>query len=117
MQESKLEPEQIARVCHEVNRGYCQALGDDSQEPWDAAPQWQRERAESGVQMHLANPDAGPEATHEHWLAEKRSAGWTFGLKKDEHAKTHPCCCAFEGLPVAQQAKGYIFRAVVHAFK
>lgn len=29
---------QIAQVCHEVNRAYCQALGDDSQPAWDDAP-------------------------------------------------------------------------------
>jgi hypothetical protein len=26
-----MTPTQIARVCHEVNRAYCQSLGDDSQ--------------------------------------------------------------------------------------
>lgn len=45
--------EQIARVCHEVNRAYCQALGDDSQPAWEDAPQWQRDSALLGVQLLL----------------------------------------------------------------
>mgnify|MGYP001560010111 CR=1 FL=1 len=34
--------EDIARVCHEVNRSYCLARGDDSQMPWDKAPTGRR---------------------------------------------------------------------------
>lgn len=40
-----LSIEEIAKVCHEANRGYCKALGDDSQLPWDEAPQWAKTSA------------------------------------------------------------------------
>jgi hypothetical protein len=43
--------EQIARVAHEVNRSYCEALGDTSQPEWESAPQWQRESAMAGVKF------------------------------------------------------------------
>lgn len=104
-----------ARVAHEVNRAYCQALGDDSQPAWEDAPDWQKESAAMGVAFHLANPDAGPEASHNSWSAQKLNDGWRWGEEKDPSRKTHPCLVAFEALPVAQQAKDYIFRAVVHA--
>ena len=29
--------QEIARVCHEVNRAYCQAIGDNSQPTWEDA--------------------------------------------------------------------------------
>ena len=48
----KPPPEQIqeaARLAHEVNRGYCQFLGDDSQLPYDQAPEWQKLSALNGV--------------------------------------------------------------------
>ena len=32
---NKLTLNDIARVCHEVNRAYCQALGDNSQVEWN----------------------------------------------------------------------------------
>lgn len=104
----------IARTCHEANRAYCQALGDDSQKSWDEAPEWQRESARNGVLFHL-NGDHGPEASHESWLAEKRAQGWKYGPVKDPEAKEHPCFVPYSELPPEQKAKDYIFRAIVHA--
>lgn len=106
---------EIARVCHEVNRAYCQALGDDSQPTWEHAPDWQITAAIEGVRMHLEHPEAGPQASHESWLRQKRAEGWEYGALKDPAIKQHPCMVAFDELPREQQAKDYIFRAVVHA--
>lgn len=110
-----MKVEEIARVAHEVNRALCQAFGDDSQSPWEDAPDWQRESAVEGVKMHQADPTLGPSASHDGWMAHKLADGWTYGEVKDAEAKTHPCLVAFEDLPADQQAKDYVFRAVVHA--
>jgi hypothetical protein len=107
----------IARVAHEVNRAYCHAIGDHSQKPWGEAPGWQRDSAVVGVEFHLEHPEAGPEASHESWMAEKEAAGWTYGPEKDEAKREHPCMVDFAALPVEQQAKDHIFRAVVHALQ
>lgn len=107
----------IAKVCHEVNRAYCQALGDDSQPSWDSAPEWQQSSALNGVQMHLDNPNATPENSHESWLAQKAAEGWKWGPIKDAEAKEHPCFCLYAELPAEQRAKDYLFRAVVHAMR
>lgn len=108
------KPEFIARVAHEVNRAYCAATGDDSQPSWEDAPGWQRDSAIKGVEFHLANPDATPENSHESWLSEKIAAGWVHGEVKDAEAKTHPCIKPYADLPVAQRAKDFLFRSVVH---
>jgi len=108
---------QIARVCHEVNRAYCQALGDNSQPTWEDAPQWQRDSALLGVQLHLTNPDASAAASHESWMAQKIAEGWVWGPNKNPELKQHHCIVPFELLPVAQQAKDFIFRGVVHALR
>ena len=105
----------IARVAHEVNRAYCQAMGDESQTEWEEAPNWQRISAMQGVEMHLANPNATPEDSHKSWLAGKEKEGWVYGPVKDPNAKTHPCMVPYEQLPIEQRAKDYIFRGVVHA--
>ena len=107
----------IARACHEANRAYCQALGDMSQPAWDDAPEWQRSSALMGVRLHLNNPDAGPQASHESWMAQKVAEGWVYGPTKDPEAKTHHCIVPFDQLPREQQAKDFIFRAVVHALR
>lgn len=30
--------EDVAQVCHEVNKAYCESIGDNSQPEWDTAP-------------------------------------------------------------------------------
>lgn len=106
----------IARVCHEVNRAYCQALGDDTQPTWEGAPEWQRASARMGVDLHLAG-DFGPEASHLSWMQQKLDEGWRWGPTKNPDAKEHPCMVPFAELPREQQAKDFIFRAVVHALR
>ena len=106
----------IARVCHEVNRAYCEALGDHSQVPWEDAPEWQRESARMGVDLHLSG-DFGPEVSHISWMSNKASEGWIYGPVKDPEKKKHPCMVPFGELPREQQAKDYIFRAIVHALR
>lgn len=106
----------IAKACHEANRGYCAALGDTSQLPWNEAPEWQRVSAIKGVEFHLSG-EHGPEASHESWYAEKEADGWVYGPVKDAEKKEHPCMVAYSQLPKEQQAKDYIFRSIVHSFK
>ena len=108
--------EKIARVAHEVNKAYCEALGDFSWASWENASEWQREFARMGVDLHMSG-NFGPEASHISWMKQKVEDGWVYGEIKDPEAKTHPCIVQFDQLPVEQQAKDYIFRAVVHALK
>lgn len=105
--------EQIAQVCHEVNRAYCRSLGDDSQPFWDVAPEWQRTSAINGVNFIIDNPDAGPDASHKSWYDEKFKDGWTYGEIKNPETKEHPCMVPFKELPQWQQAKDYLFRQTV----
>lgn len=107
----------IALVAHEVKRAYCASLGDESQKPWADADDWQKQSALKGVEMHLANPDATPEQSHEAWLVDKVAQGWTYGDVKDVEAKKHPCILPYAELPQEQRSKDFLFRAVVHTLK
>jgi hypothetical protein len=104
-----------ARVCHEVNRIWCQINHDFSQPYWIDAPAWQQESAIMGVMFHMENPDAGADASHNSWWEQKRADGWVWGEVKDPEAKTHPCMVPFEDLPKDQQLKDHLFRSVVHS--
>ena len=108
--------EQIARMCHEVNRAYCHAIGDDSQPSWEDAPSWQQVSAIAGVQFTLEHPSAPPSASHESWLAQKAEDGWKYGPVKNPDTKEHPCFVPYDELPQEQRAKDYLFQAVARSF-
>lgn len=107
--------EDIARVAHEANRACCRAFGDLSQQPFEDAPEWQRQSAIKGVHFIRENPDAGPSATHDSWLEEKARDGWKYGPVKDAEKREHPCFVAYDALPPEQKVKDYVFGAVVRA--
>jgi hypothetical protein len=107
----------IATVCHEANRAWCIAGGDASQKLWDDAEQWQRDSAIAGVTYAVNNPDAPDSAQHDAWMADKIRDGWKYGETKDAAAKIHPCIVPFDQLPLFQQRKDAVFRAIVGALR
>lgn len=108
--------EDVARICHETNRVYCQIIGDNSQPLWFDAPEWQRNSAINGVQFKIDKPDSSPEESHENWLKQKRDEGWSYGEVKDPEKKTHPCFLPYDELPVEQRLKDGLFQSIVVAF-
>lgn len=107
----------IAQVAHELNKAYCESIGDTSQPSWDEAPDWQKESAIKGVEFHMANPEASPSASHDSWLQQKEADGWKYGEVKDAEKKEHPCYVPYEQLPTEQKAKDFIFRQTIHSLK
>lgn len=107
--------EQIARMTHEMNRRWCQLIGDDSQVAWEDAPQWQKDSAIAGVRAVLSGEANTPEEQHQCWLDLKNEEGWVYGPVKDPEKKTHPCMVPYAELPAYQRVKDSIFRAVVLA--
>lgn len=112
--------EQMAGIAHEANRAYCESIGDLSQPPWGDAPEWQRQSAINGVKFHAFQHAKGevpsPSASHDSWLAEKRTNGWKYGPVKNPTLKEHPCFVPYNELPIEQQVKDYLFSAVVNVF-
>ena len=109
--------ENIAKMCHQANKTWCELNNDSSQKDWNEAEQWQRDSAVKGVEFKLANPNAGKDAQHNAWMADKVNDGWVFGEVKDAENKTHPCIVPFEQLPEFQQKKDALFCAIVDALK
>jgi hypothetical protein len=111
-----MDVEQVARVCHDTNKAYCETIGDHSQKSWEEAAEWQRQSAIKGVEFALANPDAPASAQHDAWLADKERDGWKLGPVKDEARKEHPCMVPYDQLPIEQRLKDHLFKAIVRAF-
>lgn len=40
-----MKVQEVARVVHELNKAYCESIGDNSQPDWDNAPEWQKSSA------------------------------------------------------------------------
>jgi len=103
----------IARVCHEVNRAYCESLGDTSQVAWDEAPDWQKTSLMNGVVAKIQNPDMTPEESHQSWYDEKEQAGWRYGVMKNAETKEHPCMVQYDHMPTDLRSKDHLFGAIV----
>lgn len=108
-----MNPEHIARVIYEANRAYCATLGDNSQPEWRDASEPQRDTLLKGIEFVLANPNASASAQHDSWWQVKRDAGWTYGPVNDASKQEHPCCVPYDELPLEQQRKDDLFRAIV----
>lgn len=115
MSKTQVEIEQVAKVCHETNRAYCETIGDFTQNPWEVALDWQKESAIRGVQFRINNPDATPESQHEAWMNDKLADGWVYGPEKNAEKKTHHCLVPYSELPENQRKKDALFVGVCNA--
>ena len=108
---------EIAKICHEANKAYCEAHGDYSLPHWGGAPEWQRASAEAGVAFLRANKNATPRDAHAFWVACKQKDGWAYGPKKDVEKKEHPCMVDYDDLPAEQKMKDSIFLSLVRTLE
>lgn len=106
----------IAKICHQTNKAYCEMVGDTSQVEWEEAPLEIRKSAINGVIFHLDH-ETTPEDSHKNWMLQKEKDGWVYGIEKDIEKKTHPCMVEYDKLPSEQRRKDYLFKAIVDTFK
>jgi hypothetical protein len=107
----------IAEICHQANKAWCEINDDYSQKDWIDATIGQQQSAITGVLFRMDNPNAGKDAQHNAWMQDKINDGWVYGEIKDAVAKTHPCIVPFEQLPEFQQKKDALFCAIVDSLK
>lgn len=113
MKKTTLSVLAIAQIAHEVNKAYCEAIGDYSQPEWADAPDWQKNSALNGVRFDIGFPDITPEDSHNSWLEQKVADGWEYGEVKDADMKTHPCIVPYAELPEKERVKDHLFTQVV----
>ena len=99
-----------ARAAHELNKLYCETLGDNSQKHWEDSPEWQKDSAISGVKNYFEMGGfIGAKESHENWFDNKKKEGWVYGATKDDLKKTHPCMLPYDDLPSDQRLKDKLF--------
>lgn len=112
-----MTPSEIGAVCHAANLEYRLLMGEEGGPDWEHAPTWQRTSVVNGVMGYLNNPNLTPQESHANWYREKADQGWKYGPVKNTDTKEHPCFLPYHQLPVFQQRKDALFRAIVLALK
>jgi len=105
--------ELIAKIAHNMNKAYCESIGDNSQVSWFEADEHIKNLTISGVESIMSNYHITPEELHGNWVKYKKKAGYNFGKVKDVVKKTHPDILPFNELQQEQKNKYYLFIAVV----
>jgi len=105
--------EDIAMICHEVNRVYCASIDDPPKWSWEYSSNYMKKRVTSGVSFALKNPKVTSAQLHNNWVAEQHEDGWRFGGELDYEKKTHPNLVPYSRLPKSQQVKDQLFRSVI----
>ena len=108
---------EIAELCHEANKAYCELIGDYSQVHWDKAEDYQHEGIFNSIVNRIADPKMTHKDGHKEWMKFRELDGWVYGKVKDTKKKTHPCMIPYDELPPSQQTKDYIFHSIVKAMQ
>lgn len=110
----------IAEICHEANRVYqriCPSPGIPVAPTWKKFVACHAQQAEGvlfGVRAALSG--ATPEKLHKEWCDKKMTEGWTYGSRKDERYKTHPCLVPYSQLNEMDLMRDLLFSGIVTAF-
>lgn len=116
----------LASACHAAWYAYAVlGLGEDG-EPWETAPEWQKESIRSAVdfweqclqmgdqsQSMLERAERLAPKSHINWMEDKARDGWMYGETKDAVKRTHPCMVPYSDLPEEQKKKDIV---VLQAF-
>lgn len=77
---------------------------EDSDRPWDEAPEWVRTVARSLAKFALENPGATGEQVHHEWARCMEAERWVYDTVENERLRTHPMLKAYRELTREQQA-------------
>jgi len=103
----------IAYLAHEINRAYCESLGDYSQPVWSDLPNPEKYQHALEVEHYLLSEPMTPEAAHASWMQSRLAEGWSYGIEKDPVLKTHPSLVLFQELSPEEMTKDYLYDTAV----
>lgn len=111
MLESKIV--EIAKVCHQADKGICESWGDFSQKDWDDLPKEHQECTVAYVEYLLLNSDVTPIEQHDAWVQSKLAIGWVRWNPDCIVPNTHPCMVEYEELGHQRHVRDTVFAAIV----
>jgi hypothetical protein len=102
-----------AKVAHEVNRAYCESMGDDSHVPWAEAPDDHKGIVIKAVQDIASNPSISVAESHALWCRHRKQDGWVYGNEYDFAKRIDPCIVPYNDLPEERRTVDALFGAAV----
>lgn len=109
----------VARAAHEVNRAYCESIGEQ-QERWERMSAETQASSIEAVKVHVAAATSGrlilPQEEHMRWMKSRLADGWKLAPMKNTELKLHPCLVPYDQLPETQRAKDYLHIAIISTF-
>lgn len=106
---------ELARVSHEIVRGYREAIGDGTCPPWVQTTKDERMAAAQQVVTVLKFPALTAAELHSGFVDTMRDRGWTFGEVMDEEKKTHPLLVDYDQLPLQNRIEDALFCNTIRA--
>lgn len=106
---------EIARVAHEVVRGYRVLMGDDSCPPWEEMGHPERQSAAHQVITVLKLKHLTVAQMHADYVETERQNGWVYGETFNADLKHNPLLVPFDQLPEAQRIEDGLFANTVIA--
>jgi hypothetical protein len=106
----------LAQIVHEVNRAFCESIGDNSQKPWSEAPEYNHHSAMAAVRAICDCPTLSPDDVHKIWIETKKSDGWKYGPTKDKDKMTHPSMIPYAELSSVEKYKDWLVLYVTKSY-
>jgi len=108
---------EIAKVVHEIQKAFCESLGDNSLPTWENASTEMKDTVIAGIIGLINDPKAAPGKSHEMWMEKKKADGWVYGPVKNWEKKTHPSLITFRDLPQEEIQKDVLFVQTVRSLQ
>lgn len=103
----------IAEAAHDINKVYCEAMGDKNKQAWGEMTQESKNKLSSAVKSVADTSEMTPKACHDLWMQHKLADGWGLGFPLDAVNKTHPCLLPYCELPEYQRRKDELFISTI----
>jgi hypothetical protein len=112
----QLSPRNVISICRIVYYATRQLRAELGQTgggvDWEVLPDTVRNEVEANIRAIAGGRMKSPEVMHNVWRTAKINDGWSWGMVKDVEQQKHPAICAFDELPIMEQAKYNVFFAL-----
>jgi len=110
-----LTAHEVGRIVHEGQRAFCCATGDPYHVEWDNVSGTRYNNTMLDVLWMSNNPYLTAKELHVLWMDYRTSLGWSYGEKRSDALKQHPCLLPWNDLDSIERCKISLLRSTLFA--